>query len=92
MKISPSFNHMPDAHDIRIGGVILYFSYNTVIAFEDVRKGVAKGLVVRENAWGSKTGKHLNRVDGGGKEARARRLPSEEFETELNTLVEGMMK
>lgn len=37
-------------------------------------------FVVRENAWGRTTGKHLNIIDGGGKEARAARLPSNVFE------------
>ena len=67
------------AHSLRvdIGSLSLYFSYETVIAFQD-----NAGLVVRENDWSTTTGKHLNWVDGGG-EAKKKRLPSQAFEDAL---------
>lgn len=40
---------------------VLWFSYNTLVAFQTERSG----LVVRQNDWGPTTGKHLNEIDGG---------------------------
>lgn len=65
------------AHSLRvdIGTLSLYFSYETVVAFQD-----ADGLKVRENSWSTTTGKHLNWIDGGNKKAR---LASQVFEDAL---------
>ena len=52
-----------------------YFSYRTLVAFTGPR-----GLTVRENDWGPTTGKHLNWIDGGDKDAKKRRLSGEDFE------------
>lgn len=67
------------AHSLRvdIGTLSLYFSYETVIAFQD-----ADGLKVRENSWSTTTGKHLNWIDGGG-DAKKKRLDSQTFEDAL---------
>lgn len=67
------------AHSLRvdIGTLSLYFSYETVVAFQD-----NGGLVVRENDWSTTTGKHLNWIDGGG-DAKKKRLPSQQFEDAL---------
>lgn len=66
------------AHSLRvdIGTLSLYFSYSTVIAFQD-----NDGLKVRENDWSTTTGKHLNWIDGGDKK---KRLPSATFEEMLS--------
>lgn len=40
-------------------GNSFYFSYQTLVAF--FKQG--HGLVIRENIWGSTTGKHLNWID-----------------------------
>lgn len=53
-----------------------YFSYRTVVAVTVP----GKGKIVHQNYWGTTTGKHLNWIDGGDKEAKARRLSYEEFE------------
>lgn len=68
------------AHSLRvdIGTLSLYFSYETVIAFQD-----ASGLVVRQNDWSTTTGKHLNWIDGGGTIEKKKRLKSEDFEAQL---------
>lgn len=47
-------------------GNTFYFSYKTLVAF----KTKDKTLFVRENIWGTTTGKHLNWIDGGDKESR----------------------
>ena len=64
-------------HSLRvdIGTLSLYFSYETVVAFQDV-----DGLKVRQNDWSTTTGKHLNWIDGGDKKAR---LASQDFEDAL---------
>ncbi len=64
---------------VTIGSLTLYFSYRTVIAFED-----NCNLKVIENLWGPTTGKHLNAIDGGNKSAR---LSSSEFNEELKKVL-----
>lgn len=60
---------------VSIGSLDIYFSYETPVAFRDNGR-----LRVSENVWSTTTGKHLNRIDGGDKQAR---LPRSEFEAEL---------
>lgn len=69
------------AHSLRvdIGTLSLYFSYETVVAFQDT-----DGLKVRQNDWSTTTGKHLNWIDGGGALEKKKRLTSDEFETALS--------
>ena len=55
-----------------VGGREFYFSYQTLIAF----RGINGRLVLRANAWGPTTGKHLNAID-----RTATRVSAEEFET-----------
>lgn len=64
----------PNFHEVTVGAVTLYFSYQTIIAYMG-----PGGLVVRQNAWGPTTGKHLNYLS----EDKAKRVPSAEFETRL---------
>jgi hypothetical protein len=64
--------------ELSIGDRMIWFSYETPIGFTD---GVRR--VVRKNAWGPTTGKHLNKIDGGSKIAIVNRLTSEEFENRL---------
>lgn len=65
---------------VSVGNLDLYFSYQTVVAFRG-----ADGLKVRQNDWSTTTGKHLNWIDGGDKDAKKKRLAGQEFETLLNT-------
>ena len=44
----------------------LYFSYETIVAF-DVR---GQEIVVSQNVWSNTTGRHLNEIDDGRKEDR----------------------
>jgi len=46
-------------HSITLGGIKLYLSWDTIIAFRD---GL-NGLVVSENIWGSSSGYHLNSIE-----------------------------
>lgn len=50
-------------------GITLYYSYDTIVAFRGVIDGNYR-LVVHKNEWGVTTGKHLNMIDGGNKDAR----------------------
>lgn len=70
-------------HCLRIwlGSLILYFSYKTIIAFEDGHEDIK----VSENLWDPTTGKHLNWIDDGNKKDR---LPREKFEQLLNSTFE----
>ena len=67
---------------VEVGDVRVWFSYETPIAF----RKVGEPLVVCENIWGPTTGKHLNRVDGGDKEAKAHRVSSDEFKRALEEI------
>lgn len=53
-----------------------YFSYQTLVAFKTAKTG----LVIRENAWGNTTGKHLNWIDTDKK----KRVSKEVFEKRYN--------
>ena len=44
---------------VEIGNLILYFSYDTLVAF----KSPENGLVCCDNIWGSTTGNHLNSIE-----------------------------
>lgn len=61
-----------------LGDVDIYFSYKTPVAFR-----AGGRLFVRENSWGPTTGKHLNAIDGGDKEAKAARIGANEFAARL---------
>ena len=52
-------------------GITLYFSYDTLVAFRGYVKDMGgRDLFVHKNVWGTTTGKHLNFIDYGHKEAR----------------------
>ena len=73
-------NYGVNALAVSVGALDVYFSYRTPVAFRTPGR-----LVVRENDWGPTTGKHLNWIDDGDKDARVsgaefERLLSEEIE------------
>ena len=71
----------PNFTKINVGALTVWFSYDTPIAFRSSGE-----RVVRENVWGPTTGKHLNVIDGGTKEAKERRVSSEDFNRALDAL------
>ena len=73
----------PNFTKINVGALTVWFSYETPIAFKN---GTWSTLVVSENVWGPTTGKHLNYIDGGTKEAKANRVSSEDFNRALDEL------
>lgn len=73
------------AHTLRVdvGNLVLWYSYQTVIAF----RADGRNTVVSENCYGVTTGKHINWVDGGDKKSR---LPRPEFEKQLTDVLKGL--
>ena len=69
-----SFTRTKNTAAVQIGGTVLYFSYDTLVA---VTKGVDKYVAI--NTWGTATGKFLNSIDGGSKEAKEKRVPQKEL-------------
>lgn len=80
-RISNSFTR------VDVNGITVWFSYDTPIAFRMETQGVV-ATFVRENDWSNTTGKHLNSIDGGDKDAKDERLTEEEFNFVWSNLVE----
>ena len=59
-----------------VGDLTLYFSYQTVVAFEDNK---TNQFVICENKWSSTTGRHLNWIS----RDKNIRVPYEEFQEKL---------
>lgn len=76
-----SDNYGAHSLEVHIGDLTLYFSYDTVVAFQ--APGIP-GIVVSENCWSTTTGKHLNWIDDGNKKARVKRA---EFEHQLKSVL-----
>lgn len=74
------FGATNNAVEVGIGNVRLYFSYKTLIAYEDNEDG----QVVSENVWSTTTGKHLNYVDGGDKKSRCK---SDQFDQKVAAML-----
>lgn len=51
-----------------------WFSYSTCVAFQAMGH-----TYVRKNVWGTTTGKHLNAIDGGDRQAKEKRLDQADF-------------
>lgn len=65
----------PTATAVTVGDVELAFSYDTLVAF----RTPGRPWKVRTNVWSNTTGRTLNALDGGGKEAKAARLSETDF-------------
>lgn len=70
-----SENTTRNFHMVTINDLDLYFSYETVVAFQ--RR--YKPLIVSENVWTRTTGKHLNWISH-----KDNRIPHEDFKRLLN--------
>ncbi len=73
-----SSNYGSHTQVVMIGSMNFYFSYDTIVAFEN---GVA--LYCSENVWSTTTGKHLNWIQPDKK----RRIPHEEFKVKLTEVL-----
>lgn len=65
---------------IYLGDIVLWFSYETIVAFHVP----GSRPVVAANVWSNTTGRHLNEIDGGNKSAR---LGPEDFRTKLDEVM-----
>lgn len=68
---------------VSFGTFVLYYSYETIVAFSTPELG----LLVRENEWSTTTGKHLNWIDGGDKKNR---LNGGQFEALLHDTLKAI--
>jgi len=66
---------------IRVGKLTLYFSYDTIVGFHEL----GQPEKICENVWTTTTGKHLNWLEPD----KSRRLPSEQFNAELEQVLEA---
>lgn len=71
-----SSNNYGSCRAVTIGDLILYYSYNTVVAFRDGNKP----LVISQNIWSNTTGRHLNWINPD----KTVRIPNDEFEDTLS--------
>lgn len=78
-----NYSRGENARYVTIGGITLYFSYRTVIAFSYINKAGEYIGLGRVNEWGPTTGRHMNDVPGNAKEDR---LSGPAFCDELETL------
>ena len=78
-----SNNYSAHALMLILGKLTLWFSYHTIVAFQDGQFG---DTIVIQNLWKSTTGKHLNWIDGGNKKNR---LPENEFNERLSTILQN---
>lgn len=69
-------NSAKNFNRVTVGRIDLYFSYETVVAFQ---LG-GEDIVISENNWGTTTGKHLNWINTD----KSIRVSSEEFTKQLN--------
>jgi hypothetical protein len=76
----PTISTEGQASCVEFGFLTVWFSYETVIAFQ-VNGGPR---VVSRNYWSKTTGKHLNAIDGGNQKNR---VDAETFETLWNQAV-----
>jgi hypothetical protein len=72
-------NYGTHALMVCVGPLTLYYSYSTIVAYEEPQDG----LVVSANVWGPTTGKHLNAISDNKK----LRLPRAEFEARLRAML-----
>lgn len=68
---------------VYVGDLILWFSYETIVAFH----APGSSRRVCENVWSQTTGRHLNEIDGGSKEAKAARLSHDVFTVALDGIM-----
>ena len=69
----------PNFSRVRINDIVIWFSYQTPIAFHHP----STGEVVRENDWGPTTGKHLNYIEA----RHDRRVSGEEFQRRFDAVM-----
>jgi hypothetical protein len=82
----PTIDHptnLPNFTEVTVGDLTVWFSYRTPIAFMTPETG----RVISENVWSNTTGRHLAWLDGGDRQAKARRFTREAFVIALEDAV-----
>lgn len=79
IKLINNYMGNNNAYCVELGNLTLYFSYETIIAFDSPESG----LIIRENDWSATTGKHLNAIDSD----KSIRINGSEFEESLKKLL-----
>lgn len=80
IDISSYHGEKMNALRVAIKGIVIYFSYNTPVAFHHK----AKVVVVSENCWQNTTGKHIAEIERIWTKPKSGRTPRQEFEKLLN--------
>ena len=71
--------------EVTLGELTIWFSYAEPIAYHHYRTG----YVMRENDWGSTTGRHLNSIHP---HKASDRIPGDEFMDQLGAILGSMTK
>ena len=78
-------------HKVVTDKITIWFSYETPIAFlmclPNMHTPEEPWLWVRQNEWGTTTGKHLNMIDNGRKQMR---IPGDRFVRQLDEALGGL--
>tara|TARA_R110000824_G_C14876886_1_gene642920 strand:+ start:212 stop:604 length:393 start_codon:yes stop_codon:yes gene_type:complete len=83
----PEIEHIkPNFTKLIFGGITIWFSYTTPVAFQVLGGSERNRRCVRVNDWGPTTGKHLNEIDNGDKKSRISGLA---FEARIKAVTEG---
>ena len=77
-EIGGNLREVPNFKSVKIGSIVLYYSYDTIIGFSTPNHS----LCVTENIWGTTTGKHLNMIS-----EEKDRIPRAEFLDKLRNIV-----
>lgn len=73
-------NYGANSIAIQLGERIVYYSYDTIIAFKGTNSKGEKFDCIIKNYWGPTTGKHLNFINSD----KTARLSRDEFNKKLN--------
>lgn len=80
MNVTFRKGESPTSHYLLVGGLTLFFSYETIVAYAVN----GEGWWVSENVWSRATGKHLNELPVD------ERLPHDVFEQKLAHVLMGL--
>lgn len=75
----------PNFYRVDLGRLIVWFSYETPIAFQ-----VGGKRFISENVWTKTTGKHLNKLDDGTVSAKSLRLSHDTFADSLRKILDRL--
>ena len=86
-----SGNYGAHALRVEVGPIVVWYSYETPVAFHVGFGAEGHYRVVHENDWSTTTGKHLNWIDGGAPSAKKARVSGADFERLWNEQVAPLL-